>query len=329
MAAGWPRRGFRNRGPVRESGSERRSRCGAACIASVRVWRRAIFFDLGVELRGRLRESCVSGACPERAGGCVAALCRGDRVPGVFFTRMANVRLAWQAVGIGRVGGVSRVCRGVCVAALWRGDWVRGALRARKLLRVATCVSRGRCGTSDALMCSGRHETVDPRGRRNESCAVAKIGGFRGPVRQIACAGARWALRNRGRRRESVDLRMGAGSGRFVERSGRLRRVRRAFGAVPWHAVAGCDDGGRVRCTCGACSAVRWGLLLGLSPGRRCAMGIAAGRVAWVALCHRDCCWASRVGIAVPWGLLGGPSSPWRRVIGIADEGMVWVAPCD
>ena len=61
MAAGWPRRGFRNRGPVRESGSERRSRCGAAHArtASVRVWRRAHFWDLGIVLRGRLRGSGV------------------------------------------------------------------------------------------------------------------------------------------------------------------------------------------------------------------------------------------------------------------------------
>ena len=61
---------------------------------------------------------------------------------------------------------------------------------------------------------------------------------------------------------------------------------------------------------------------------RRFAMGIAAGRVAWVALCHADCWWASRVGAAVPCGLLGSASSRWRRVLGIADQGVVWVAPC-
>ena len=276
--------------------------------ATLSLWRRVHcervrgprthFFDLGIVLRGRLRESCVLEVCWERAGGCVAALCRGDWVPGgffFFFSRVANVRFAWQAAGIVRAGSMSGACPRAVSAAL--------------------CT----------LMCSGRHWTVDPRGRRNESCAVGKNAGFRGPVRQSACAGARWALRNRDRRRESVDLRMGAGSGRFVERSGRLRR---AFGAVPWNAAAGCDDGGRARRACGACGAVPWGLLLGVSPGCRCAMGIAAGRVAWVALCHGDCCWASRVGVTVPWGLLGGPSSRWRRVLGIADQGMVWVAPC-
>ena len=177
------------------------------------------------------------------------------------------------------------------------------------------------------------------RGRRRESCALAKIAGFRGPVREIACAGAR-------------------------------------------SRVAGCDDGRRACRACGVCGAVPWGLLLGVSRGCWCAMGIAGGRsrgwrcakriaggrVACVALCHGDCYWACRVGGAVPWGLLlgvsrgwrcavgiaagvgaavchgdccwacrgcggvhgglVGVSRGWRRVLGIADQGVVWVAPC-
>ena len=183
---------------------------GIGRVPSVRVWRRARFCDLGIVLRGRLRGSGVLRACRGRAGGRAAALCRGDWVPGVFCTRMANVRFAWQAAGIVRAGSVLGACWRAVSAAPCRGDWVRGVSRARArvILRAATCVSRGRRGIPDSLMRSGRHWTVDPRGRRNESCAVAKIAGFRGPVRQIACAGARWALRNRGRRRESVDLRM-------------------------------------------------------------------------------------------------------------------------
>ena len=60
----------------------------------------------------------------------------------------------------------------------------------------------------------------------------------------------------------------------------------------------------------------------------RCAMGIAAGRVAWVPLCHEDC-WAARpLGGAVSWGLLTRAWSGWRRVIEIGDQGVVWVAPC-
>ena len=68
-----------------------------------------------------------------------------------------------------------------------------------------------------------------------------------------------------------------------------------------------------------------WGLLLGVSRGWRCAMGIAAGRVAGAALCHGDCWWACRVGGAVSSGLLTRASSGWRRVFGIADQGLVAV----
>ena len=125
-----------------------------------------------------------------------------------------------------------------------------------------------------------------------------------------------------------------------MERSGRLRRACRVCGAVPWNAVAGCDDGRRACRACGVCGAVPWGLLLGVSRGRGCAVGIAGGRVAWVPLCHGDCCWACRVGGAVPWGLLTQPlsgwrrvlqkklvgvSRGWRRVLGIADQGLVAV----
>ena len=308
MAAGWPRRGFRNRGPVRESGSERRSRWRRVHCERVRG-PRAHFSDLGIVLRGRLRESCVLEVCWERARGMPAALCRGDWVPGGFFC--AHGQGAFRVAGCGdRVAGsVSGACPRAVSAAPCRGDWVPGVSRARMILRAATCVSRGRCGTSDALMCSGRHWMVDPRGRRNESCAVGKNAGFRGPVRQSACAGARWALRNRGRRRESVDLRMGAGSGRFLD------------------AAAGCV--GRVGHSA-LCRGTQW---------QAVTMGVGrAARVARAALCHGDCCWACRLGAAVPWGLLrrlGGAvslglvtraSSGWRRVIGIADEGVVWVA---
>ena len=171
-AAGWQRRGFRNRGPVRECGSERCSRCGAACTASVCVWSRAHFCRVRVAGCGdRACWRCVAGmsrACRGRA----AALCRGDWARGVC-TRMANVRFAWQAVGIGRVGGVARACRGCAagvLAAPCRGDWARGVSRARMILRAVTCVSRGRCGTSEALTRSGRHWMVDPPGRCGETC---------------------------------------------------------------------------------------------------------------------------------------------------------------
>ena len=70
------------------------------------------------------------------------------------------------------------------------------------------------------------------------------------------------------------------------------------------------------------CGAVPWGLLLGVSGGRHCVMGIAAGRVAGAALCR----WACRVGGGVSSGLLTRASSGWRSVLGIADQGVVWVA---
>ena len=154
-AAGWQRRGFRNRGPVRESGSERRSPCGAACIASMPRGRRGEWSDLasfcvgGCGDRARWRcvagmprvcrgavigfgarfvdawPTCVSrgrlrGSCARACRGCVAALCRGDWVRGVFCTRMANVRFAWQAAGIMRAGR--------CVAGASRACWRRRAV---------------------------------------------------------------------------------------------------------------------------------------------------------------------------------------------------------
>ena len=68
------------------------------------------------------------------------------------------------------------------------------------------------------------------------------------------------------------------------------------------------------------------------SSGWRRVLGIAdqgaAGRVAWVALCYGDCCWACRGCGAVPWGLLLGVSRGWRRALGIAAQGLVWVAQC-
>ena len=120
-AAGWQRRGFRNRGPVRESGSERRSRCGAACTASVCVWRRA--HVCRVRVAGCGDRACFR--CAGRAGGRAAALCRGDWVRGVLCTRMANVRFARQAAGIVRAGSVLGACWRAVSAAPCRGDWVR------------------------------------------------------------------------------------------------------------------------------------------------------------------------------------------------------------
>ena len=108
----WPRRRFRNRGPVRESGSERRSRCGAACTASVRVWGRAHFCRVWV------------GGCGvfEACRGCAAGVSRCCAVGIEFRARFVH---AWSTcVSRGRVRGscvlegVLRTCRGHAGGAL-------------------------------------------------------------------------------------------------------------------------------------------------------------------------------------------------------------------
>ena len=303
MAAGWPRRGFRNRGPVRESGSERRSRCGAARIASMPRGRRGGWCDLGIVLRGRLRGSGV----PRAYRGCAAALCRGDWVRGAFCTRMANVRFASQAAGIVRAGR--------CVAGMPhvpRRSAVRIGFGARFVHAWPTCVSRGRL-----------------RG----SCVLGGV--------SRACRGCAAALCREDWVRGAFCTRMAnvrfAWPAAGIVRAGRcVAGVSRACrGAVPWGL-------GSARVACVACAALchgdcwwarlchgdcRWVCRVGVA-GWPCAMGIAAGRVAWVALCHGDCWWASRLGAAMLWRLLGSASSRWRRVLGIADQGVVWVAPC-
>ena len=100
------------------------------------------------------------------------------------------------------------------------------------------------------------------------------------------------------------------------------RRVCGVGGAVPWGLLLGRSRGWR--CAVGIC-------VSGASRvwrGCRCAMGIAPGRVAWVALCHGDCSWACRVGGAVPWGLLLGVSRGWRCAMGIAAGRVAWVPLC-
>ena len=205
----------------------------------------------------------------------------------------------------------------------------------RAFRRCCACVSRGRCGARWPPEVSQRwirvagvgkraHSVrfawqawgvVRPvaslgivlRGRRKESCAVAKIAGFRGPVREIACACARSRVRR-------CEIVAGAGNP-WICGCG--------LGAdVSWNAAAGCV--GRVACAA-LCRGTQW-QAVGMGLGR--VMGIAGGRVPRVALCHGDGWWACRVGGAVLWELLGSASSGWRRVLQIADQGLVWVTPC-
>ena len=121
--------------------------------------------------------------------------------------------------------------------------------------------------------------------------------GSRGRVaRPALCRGTQWQV-----------VTMGVG------RVARVARAALCYGDCCWARRLG--------------AAVLWGLLLGVSRGWRCAMGIAAGRLAWVSLWHGDC-WAGRpLGGAVSLGLLIRAWCGWRRVIRFG-EGVLWVAPC-
>ena len=198
------------------------------------------------------------------------------------------------------------VCRGCAagvLAAPRRGDWVRGVSRTRMMLRAATCVSRGRCGSSDALMRSGRHWTVDPRGRRNESCAVAKMS-----LKSLDFV----ALCDKSCARARV------GRCEIVAGAGNPWICGCELGAdVSWNAAAGCV--GRVACAA-LCRGTQW---------QAVTMGVGrVARVACLALCHGDCCWARRMGAAVPWGLLLGVSRGCRCAMGIAGGRVAWVVLC-
>ena len=211
------------------------------------------------------------------------------------------------------------------------GRWIRVAgVGKRAFGRCCACVSRGRCGARWPPEVSRRWIRVAGvgkrarsvrfawqawgmvravaslgivlRGRRRESCAVAKIAGFRGPVRQIACACARSRV-------SRCEIVAGAGNP-WICGCG--------LGAdVLWNAAAGCV--GRVACAA-LCRGTQW---------QAVTMGVGrVARVACAALCHGDC-WAARpLGGAVAGGLLTRAWSGWRRVIRIGEQGVVWVAPC-
>ena len=159
-AAGWQRRGFRNRGPVRESGSERRSRCGAACVASVSRGRHGEWCDLAIVLRGRLRGSGVSSVCRGRAGGRA-----GGAVP--------------RGLASGRVACTHDLRAVTCVSRGRRGT-PDACPRAGRHWRVDP---RGRCGETCiwtlvrvlftwqvwGKVAIGGVAKVDSRGRRGEA----------------------------------------------------------------------------------------------------------------------------------------------------------------
>ena len=240
---------------------------------------------------------CGDRACLRHVAG-VPRVCRGAVPWGLGSGRVlyTHGQRAFRVAGCGD-RAYWEVCRGRAagvLAALCRGDWVPGVSHTRMILRAATCVSRGRCGTSDALMRSGRHWTVDPRGRRGESlkslvfvalCDKSRVRVRVGRCEIVAGAGNPWIC------------------GCELEAD------------VSCNAAAGCV--GRVACAA-LCRGMQW---------QAVTMGVGrVARVACAALCHGDCCWACRVGAAVPWRLLLGVSRGWRCAMGIAAGRLAWVS---
>ena len=111
------------------------SRCGAACTASVCVWRRAHFWDLGIVLRGRLPGSGVPRACRGHAAGmprrCAVGIGFRARFVHAWPTCVSRGRLRGSCV----LGGVSRVCRGCVAGALPWGLGSGRVARARDFTR--------------------------------------------------------------------------------------------------------------------------------------------------------------------------------------------------
>ena len=260
-------------------GRSRGWRCAVGiCVSGVsrvwRVWR----CSMGIE--------CWAG--PVGGGGSASRACRVCGVCGaVPWGLLLGRSRAWRwDLRLGRVACVAWValCRGDCC---WAGR-VGGAVlwgsasRARRVCGVRGAVPWGLLlGRS----CGCR-------------CAVGIcVSGASRLWRVWRCAAVPWGLllgRSRG-------WRCAVGLGRVATVAcvalchGDCCWAGRVRGAVPWGSAS------RARRVCGVGGAVPWGLLLGRSRGRRCAMEIAAGQVAWVALCHGDCCWAGRAGAAVPW----------------------------
>ena len=179
------------------------------------------------------------------------------------------------------------------------GGWIRVAgVGKRAFGPWCACVSRGRCGArwppevSGTWICVagvGKRARsvrfawqawgmVRPvaslgivlRGRRRESCAAAEIARFRGPVRDIGCAGAR----SRVRRCEIV-----AGAGNSWTCGCEL-----GSGVLWWNAAAGCIR--RVACAA-LCRGTQW-QAVGMGVGRVACVACVALCVVWVALRHWD-----------------------------------------
>ena len=235
MAAGWPRRGFRNRGPGNPARSDalavapralRACACGTVHIFVAFAWQAA-----GTRVSG------MSRVCR----GCLAALCRGNWVPGAFCTRMVNVRFA---AGCGD-RACWEVCRGRAAGVLAALPWELG---------------------------SRRYWTVNPRGRRSESCGHLTMNGrllsvFCHPYKRGYAAGCSGhGIRTCGM--PSLFLRLPGSIWRnFVTRIACWPKQWITLNSSSKQEAAlsdlGCDDG--LRACRGVCGTVPWGLLLYVS----------------------------------------------------------------
>ena len=203
------------------------------------------------------------------------------------------VRAWWTCVSRGR-RGTPDACprsgrhwrvdpRGRCgETCIWKLVRVRFTWQVSGKVATGGCRERGFAWPASGMVGPVASLGIVLPGRRRESCAAAETARFRGPVREIGCAGAC----SRVRRCEIVT-----GAGNPWTCGCKL-------GAdVSWNAVAGCVD---CRRACRVC----WGLLTRASSGWRRVIVIAGQR--------------RRLGGAVSLTLLARALSGWLRVIGIA-----------
>ena len=203
------------------------------------------------------------------------------------------MRFVWQAWDSGCMSALGKALEGGSAWQVWGNVHLDVGARAFHVAGVGKgghrrCRERGFAWPAWGSV----HAACVSRGRRGEWCKAAETARFRGPVREFGCAGACSRVR-------CSKSWQAQGIRGLVDES-----LERAFLGTQRQAASG------------------------VSRVRRCAMGIAGGRVAWVALRHVDCWWACRVGGAAPCGLLVGVSRGWRCAVRIAGGRVAWVAPC-
>ena len=208
--------------------------------------------------------------CPRgrRASSRVVAGCVVNSVPLGSAFRARRVCAVCGAVPWGLLLGRSRAWRcavGICVSGasrVWRGWRCAMGIAGGQVAWVALCGGDLRLGRVACVACVALCH--------GDCCWAGRVG-----------AAVAWGS------------------------ASRARRVRGVRGAVPWGLLLGRSCG--CRCAVGICVSGAWcamGICVsGASRvwrGWRCAMEIAAGRVACVALRHGDCYWARKMSSEMP-----------------------------